>query len=86
MLLRQALEQTRAGIPTPVQFNYRLVVLDQIDEVSAMVQKDVFDIHLTLSTMAQPSDHSFAALPGKSGQVSRTARLRPLSPEGRHHE
>lgn len=45
MLLRQALEQTRAGRPTPVLFNSCKVVLDQIDEVSAMVQKDVFDVH-----------------------------------------
>jgi hypothetical protein len=45
MLLRQALEQTRAGMPTPVQFNSRIAVLDHIDEVSAIVQKDVFDVH-----------------------------------------
>lgn len=45
MLLRQALEQTRAGMPTPVLFNSRRVVLDPIDEVSAMVRKGVIDVH-----------------------------------------
>ena len=45
MLLRQALEQTRAGLPAPVLFNSRRVVLDHIDEVSAMVRKGVFDVH-----------------------------------------
>jgi hypothetical protein len=45
MLLRQALEQTRAGMPTPVLFNSRIAVLDHIDEVPAMVQKGVFDVH-----------------------------------------
>ena len=34
MLLRQALEQTRAGMPMPVLFNSH-----RIDEVSAMVQR-----------------------------------------------
>jgi hypothetical protein len=34
MLLRQALEQTRTGKPTPVLFNSRLLILDLIDEVS----------------------------------------------------
>jgi hypothetical protein len=42
MLLRQALEQTRAGMPTPVLFNSSIVVLDPIDEVSAMGQQEVF--------------------------------------------
>lgn len=45
MLLRQALEQTREGMPTPVLFNTDLLVLDPIDEVSAMVQQDMFDVH-----------------------------------------
>ncbi|CAM3784844.1 hypothetical protein [Polaromonas hydrogenivorans] len=45
MLLRQALEHIRAGMPAPVQFNSRMVVLDQMDEVSAMMQKDVLDSH-----------------------------------------
>lgn len=44
MLLRQALEQTRAGKPIPVLFNTRRVVLDSIDEASAMVRKGVFDV------------------------------------------
>jgi len=43
MLLRQALEQTRTGMPAPVLFNSHL--LDPIDEVSAMVQEDLFDVH-----------------------------------------
>ena len=43
MLLRQALEQTRAGMPTPVLFNSRIVP-DRIDEVSAKMQKEVFDV------------------------------------------
>ena len=41
MLLRQALEQTRTGKPTPVLFNSRLLILDLIDEVSSMVQQDL---------------------------------------------
>lgn len=45
MLLRQALEHIRAGMPAPVQFNSRMVVLDPMDEVSAMVQKNVLDVH-----------------------------------------
>ncbi len=45
MLLRQALEQTRAGMPTPVLFNSRKAVHDDIDEVSAMVRKGVLDAH-----------------------------------------
>ena len=45
MLLRQTLEHIRAGMPTPVQFNSRMVVPNQIDEVSAMVQKDFFAVH-----------------------------------------
>jgi len=36
MLLRQALEQTRAGMPPPVLFNSR---------IPAMAQKGVFDVH-----------------------------------------
>ena len=44
MLLRQALEQTRVGRPTPVLFNSRRVGLDSIDEASAMVRKGVFDV------------------------------------------
>ena len=85
MLLRQALEQTRTGMPAPVLFNSRLLILDLIDEVSAMVQQDL-DASLTLSTIAPASGHSMMTLPGKSGKVSRTARLRPLSREHRHHE
>ena len=76
MLLRQALEQTRTGMPAPVLFNSHL----------AMVQEDLFDSTLTLSTIAPASGHSIMTLPGKSGKVSRTARLRPLSREHRHHE
>ena len=41
MLLRQALEQTRTGMPAPVLFNSRLLILDLIDEVSSMVQQDL---------------------------------------------
>ena len=41
MLLRQALEQTRAGMPPPILFNSRMVGLEPIDEVSAM--EDVFE-------------------------------------------
>ena len=43
MLLRQALQQTRTGMPAPVLFNSHL--LDPIDGVSAMVQEDLFDFH-----------------------------------------
>lgn len=43
MLLRQALEQTRAGMPPPVLFNSSIVVLHHTDEVSAMVRNDAFD-------------------------------------------
>jgi hypothetical protein len=45
MLLRQALEQIRAGLPAPVLFNSRMVVLDHIDEVSVMAKREVFDVH-----------------------------------------
>jgi hypothetical protein len=44
MLLRQALEQTRAGMPPPIIFNSRMVGLEPADEVSAM--EDAFDVHL----------------------------------------
>ena len=66
MLLRQALEQTRAGMPTPVLFNSRIVVLDHIDEFSAMVRKGVFDVNFhTVHNLA--STRSF--LRGSAGQV-----------------
>ena len=89
MLLRQALEQTRAGMPTPVLFNSRMVVLDHIDEVSAMVRKDVFDAHFhTVHNRASIRDHSFVGSAGQvqARSVARDARLRPLSRERRHHE
>ena len=35
MLLRQALEQTRAGMPPPILFNTRMVGLEPADEVSS---------------------------------------------------
>jgi hypothetical protein len=41
MLLRQALEQTRAGMPPPILFNSR--PCDHTDEMSSMVQKDLLD-------------------------------------------
>ena len=43
MLLRQALEQTRARMPMPVLFNTPIAARDHIDEPCAMVQKDAFD-------------------------------------------
>jgi hypothetical protein len=46
MLLRQALEQIRAGKPTPVLFNSSIAALDHIDEVSAMAQKEVTDVRV----------------------------------------
>lgn len=69
MLLRQALEQTRAGMPTPVQFNSRIVVLDQIDEVSAMVQKDVFDVHFHNVHNVHNDATIRSFLRGSAGQV-----------------
>lgn len=45
MLLRQALEQTRAGMPTPVLFNSLGGVLAPIDEDSATVQNGNLDVH-----------------------------------------
>jgi hypothetical protein len=45
MLLRQALEQTRTGMPAPVLFNSRLLARHAIDEASAMVQEELFDAH-----------------------------------------
>ena len=48
MLLRQALEQTRTGMPAPVLFNSHL--LFPIDGVSAMVQEDLFDFHFDTRT------------------------------------
>lgn len=41
MLLRQALEQTRAGMPPPILFNTRMVGLEPADEA----MQDVFDLH-----------------------------------------
>lgn len=43
MLLRQALEQTRAGMPAPVRFNSLAAVLDSMDEIPA-VQHGVLDV------------------------------------------
>ena len=43
MLLRQALEQTRAGMPPPIRFNSLMVGLEPIDEVAAM--ENVFHSH-----------------------------------------
>jgi hypothetical protein len=45
MLLRQALEQTRTGRPTPVLFNSRIASLDPGDEVHGVAQEKVFDMH-----------------------------------------
>jgi hypothetical protein len=64
MLLRQALEQIRAGMPTPVLFNSSIAVLHHTDEVSTMVQKDFFDIHFH-SVQNRVRSSSF----GSSGQL-----------------
>lgn len=45
MLLRQALKQTRMGMPTPVLFNTRLVSIEPMDEVSAMEEEEAFYVH-----------------------------------------
>jgi hypothetical protein len=67
MLLRQALEQTRAGMPTLVLFNSRIVALDHTDEVFAMVQNELFDAHFH----AIHSRASIGSFPnGSAGQVS----------------
>jgi hypothetical protein len=66
MLLRQALEQTRAGMPTPVLFNSRPVVLNHIDEVSAMVKKDVF--HVLFHTVHNRANIG-SSLRGSAGQI-----------------
>lgn len=69
MLLRQALEQTRAGMPPPVLFNSRIVALDPIDEVSAMAQKEVLDVHF------HPAHNRASSRPflhGSAGQISVT--------------
>jgi hypothetical protein len=71
MLLRQALEQTRAGMPTPVLFNSRKVVLDHIDEVSAMVQKNVVGVHFHM-VHSRASIRSL--LGGSAGQVTPHSR------------
>jgi hypothetical protein len=71
MLLRQALEQTRAGMPSPVLFNSRIVVLDHIDEVSATVQKEAFDIHFD-PVHNRASIGSF--LRGSGGQIRQRPR------------
>ena len=57
MLLRQALEQTRAGMPTPVLFNSR---------IPAMVQKGAFDDHFR-TVHNRTGTKSF--LGGSAGQV-----------------
>ena len=57
MLLRQALEQTRAGMPTPVLFNSR---------IPAMAQKEAFDVHFR-TVHNRTSTGSFRG--GFAGQV-----------------
>jgi hypothetical protein len=57
MLLRQALEQTRAGMPTPVLFNSR---------IPAMGQKGAFDVPFR-TVHNRTSHRSF--LGGSDGQV-----------------
>ncbi len=85
MLLRQALEQTRAGMPPPILFNSRMVGLEPIDEVSAM--EDVFDGQFHSAHNRSGSKSCIVALPGSgSFRRCRTARLRPLSRERTHHE
>ena len=51
MLLRQALELTRTGMPAPVLFNSHF-------EVSAMVQEDLFDVHFDTVHHRAESGHS----------------------------
>ena len=65
MLLRQVLEQTRAGKPTPVLFNSSKVVLP-IDEVSAMVQEDGFELHFHAVQVHAGTE---AFLSGSAGQL-----------------
>lgn len=65
MLLRQALEQTRTGMPPPVRFNSRLPVPGPVDGVSAVAQEEVSDAHFhTVHNRA--SFRSF--LPDSAGQ------------------
>ena len=64
MLLRQALEQIRSGMPAPVLFHSRLLILDLIDEASSMVQQDLVEFD-TFRNRA--SIRSF--LDGSAGQV-----------------
>ena len=65
MLLRQALEQTRARMPMPVLFNSS-IDCDRLDEVHDMTQEDTFCIRF-------PADRSRAAIRsfvrGFAGQV-----------------
>lgn len=67
MLLRQALEQTRAGMPIPVLFNSRNVACHHLDEVSAMVQKDAFNVRFH-TDRNRAAIRSFVR--GFAGQVS----------------
>ena len=65
MLLRQALEQTRTGMPAPVLFNSHL----------AMVQEDLFDVHFdTVHHRARiRSFHNDSAGQVRQGQPYRKA-------------
>lgn len=65
MLLRQALEQTRAGMPPPVLFNSSIVVL-HTDEVSSMVRNEVFDLHF--HSVRRPAS-ARSSLRGWAGQL-----------------
>ena len=56
MLLRQALQQTRTGMPAPVLFNSRLLAKCPIDE--DMVQEELFDFHFE-TIHNRPSIRSF---------------------------
>ena len=61
MLLRQALEQTRTGKPTPVLFNSRLLILDLIDEVSSMVEQDLVQFDTVYNRASIRSCHDDSA-------------------------
>ena len=71
MLLRQALEQTRTGKPTPVLFNSRLLILDLIDEVSSMVQQDLVQFDTVYNRASIRSLHDDSAGKGRQGQPYR---------------
>ena len=68
MLLRQALEQTRAGMPPPILFNTRMVGLEPADEVLPI---PAFDPRFH-SGHNRASSRNFSSLPHRKAATAVT--------------